>query len=114
MREPQRAAARLTKDVLLMGMGYDVLSMNATNLPRIKWVVRNISIARARRILAKALKMDDSLAIERFMHAELMDAGLGRVVPRHRSHLATGYCACCAATALVGAHRRRTRRSSRA
>jgi phosphotransferase system enzyme I (PtsP) len=69
--------------VLLMGMGYDVLSMNATNLPRIKWVIRNISIARARRILSKALRLEDSAAIERLMQHELIEAGLGRVVPRH-------------------------------
>ncbi len=69
--------------VLLMGMGYDVLSMNATNLPRIKWVIRNISMARARRMVAKVLKMEDPTKIEQFMHKELIDAGLGRVVPRH-------------------------------
>jgi len=69
--------------ILLMGMGYDVLSMNATNLPRIKWVVRHITLARARRIVAKVLKMEDPNEIERYMQAELIDAGLGRVVPRH-------------------------------
>lgn len=69
--------------ILLMGMGYDVLSMNATNLPRIKWVIRHITLARARRIVAKVLKMEDPLEIERFMQHELIDAGLGRVVPRH-------------------------------
>jgi phosphotransferase system enzyme I (PtsP) len=69
--------------VLLIGMGYDVLSMNATNLPRIKWVIRNVSIARARRMVAKVLKMDDPARIEQFMHRELIEAGLGRVVPRH-------------------------------
>ena len=69
--------------ILLMGMGYDVLSMNATNLPRIKWVIRHITLARARRIVAKVLKMEGPLEIERFMQQELIDAGLGRVVPRH-------------------------------
>lgn len=68
--------------VLLMGMGYDVLSMNATNLPRIKWVIRNISFRRARRILSRAMTMDDPLEIDRFTRKEMIDAGLGRAIPR--------------------------------
>ena len=69
--------------ILLMGMGYDVLSMNATNLPRIKWVIRHINLSRAKRILARVLKMEDPLEIEAFMRQSMIDAGLGRVVPRH-------------------------------
>jgi phosphotransferase system enzyme I (PtsP) len=69
--------------VLLMAMGYDVLSMNATNLPKVKWVIRNIKRSQARRMLARVLKMEQSKEIEEYMRQELIDAGLGRVVPRH-------------------------------
>ena len=69
--------------VLLMAMGYDVLSMNATNLPKVKWVIRNIKRSQARRMLARVLKMNHAGEIEQFMRQELINAGLERVVPRH-------------------------------
>ena len=69
--------------VLLMAMGYDVLSMNATNLPKVKWVIRNIKRSHARRLLARVLKMDHPQEIEQFMREELVAAGLGRVVPQY-------------------------------
>jgi len=69
--------------ILLMAMGYDVLSMNATNLPKVKWVIRNIKRSDARRMLARVLKMDTAQEIQSYMHGQLIDAGLGRVVPSH-------------------------------
>ena len=72
--------------ILLVGMGYDVLSMNATSLPRIKWVLRHISLRRARLMLSKVLRMHDSETIIEFMQGELLKAGLERVVARHTSN----------------------------
>ena len=69
--------------VLLMAMGYDVLSMNASNLPKVKWIVRNIKRSDARRMLAKVLRMATAEEILDFMHRQLIDVGLGRVVPSH-------------------------------
>ena len=69
--------------VLLMAMGYHVLSMNAANLPKVKWIVRNIKLSDARRMLARVLRMDTAEEIEDFMMRQLVDAGLGRVVPSH-------------------------------
>jgi phosphotransferase system enzyme I (PtsP) len=69
--------------VLLMAMGYHVLSMNATNLPKVKWVIRNIRRTDARRMLARVLRMGTSEEVQRFMHQQLVEAGLGRVVPSH-------------------------------
>ncbi|MGI9327480.1 MAG: phosphoenolpyruvate--protein phosphotransferase [Pseudomonadales bacterium] len=69
--------------VLLMAMGYHVLSMNATNLPRVKWVLRNISRSLARRMLAKVLRMHTAEEVVGFMRAQLIEAGLGRVLPHH-------------------------------
>ena len=69
--------------VLCVGMGYDVLSMNATHLPKVKWVIRRMSLRDCRRILAKALRMVDAEDIGDLLRAELMDAGLSRVVPHH-------------------------------
>jgi len=64
-------------------MGYDVLSMNATNLLKVKWVIRNVSLIQARRMLAKVLRMDNSEEISSFLNCQLLEAGLGRVVPTH-------------------------------
>ncbi len=66
---------------LCLGIGYDVLSMNSTNLPKVKWVIRNISMMQARRWVATVLRMDRAEEIEKFMRESLMEAGLGRVVP---------------------------------
>ena len=69
--------------VLCVGMGYDVLSMSATNLPKVKWVIRNVSMRDCRRIVAKVLRMLDADEIHDFIRAELVKAGLSRVVPHH-------------------------------
>ncbi len=69
--------------VLLMAMGYPVLSMNETNLPKVKWVIRNIKRSDARRMLARVLRMDTSDEVQAFMHHQLNEAGLGRVLPTH-------------------------------
>ena len=33
--------------ILLMAMGFDSLSMNATNLPKVRWMLRQVSLSRA-------------------------------------------------------------------
>ena len=69
--------------VLLMAMGYNVLSMNATHLPKVKWVIRQIKRSDARRMLARVLRMVSADEVREFMHKQLTDAGLGRVLPHH-------------------------------
>ncbi len=69
--------------VLLLAMGYHVLSMNATNLPKVKWVIRNIKRKDARRMLARVLRMTTAQEVQSYMRAQLVKAGLGRVVPSH-------------------------------
>ena len=70
--------------VLLMAMGYHVLSMNATHLPKVKWVIRNIKRRDARRILARVLKMNTADEVSRYVNRQLIDAGLERVVPSRK------------------------------
>jgi phosphotransferase system enzyme I (PtsP) len=71
--------------VLLMAMGYQVLSMNATNLPKVKWVIRNVRRSDARRMLVRVLKMNTAQEVQSYMRAQLVKAGLGRVVPTHHA-----------------------------
>ena len=69
--------------LLCVGMGYDVLSMNAANLPRVKWVIRRVSLIDCRRILARALRMQSNSEILNFVRDQLVGAGLERAVPHH-------------------------------
>jgi phosphotransferase system enzyme I (PtsP) len=71
--------------VLLLAMGYHVLSMNATNLPKVKWVIRNIKRTDARRMLARVLRMTTAGEVQSYMRAQLVKAGLGRVVPSYHA-----------------------------
>ena len=52
--------------ILLLGMGYDAFSMNSTNLLRIRWVIRNFTMRKAREHLREVISMEDPLIIRRF------------------------------------------------
>jgi phosphotransferase system enzyme I (PtsP) len=66
--------------ILLLGMGFDSLSMNAGSLLSVKWVVRSISVSRAKQLLKAALRMEDAQQIRRFMEVALDDLGLGGLI----------------------------------
>lgn len=66
--------------ILLMGMGYDNLSMSVANLPRIKWVVRNFTSSRARRLLSEVLEFEHAAKIRDYMNNVLEAAGLGGLI----------------------------------
>ncbi len=66
--------------ILLTAMGYDVLSMNATNLPRVKLVLRSISSVRARELLREVMTMESAHQIQAFMEQALIDTGVQQLV----------------------------------
>jgi phosphotransferase system enzyme I (PtsP) len=66
--------------VLLMAMGYDVLSMNATNLLKVKSVIRNLTHTQALSMLDKALRMEDTESVKDMMEQELDRAGVRRLL----------------------------------
>lgn len=66
--------------VLLVAMGIDSLSMSASSLNRVKWVIRNLSTERARQYLDEAMNMDDAVSIRDFLHKKLEKAGMGGLV----------------------------------
>ena len=66
--------------LLLTAMGYDVLSMNATNLLMVKWALSSFSLEKAKRILNQTLKMDNAYLIKNLVDEELRKAGLGQVI----------------------------------
>ncbi|MGH8352104.1 MAG: phosphoenolpyruvate--protein phosphotransferase [Pseudomonas sp.] len=66
--------------VLLMAMGFDSLSMNATNLPKVKWLLRQISLSKARELLAQLMSIDHPQVVHSTLHLALRNLGLGRVI----------------------------------
>ena len=66
--------------VLLMAMGFDVLSMNATNLPRVKWALRNMPLVQARELLEEVLVMDNPRVIRSAVELALRHRGLDKVL----------------------------------
>lgn len=66
--------------VLLLGMGIRTLSMSASKLLRIKWLIRSISAARASELAQQALTMENATVIRQMLSDELQAAGLGALV----------------------------------
>ncbi|MFZ5592699.1 MAG: phosphoenolpyruvate--protein phosphotransferase [Pseudomonadota bacterium] len=66
--------------LLLVGMGIDSLSMSASSLPRVKWVIRNFSRAQTRDILNDALTLEHPATIRARVNERLTEAGLGGLV----------------------------------
>jgi phosphotransferase system enzyme I (PtsP) len=66
--------------ILLMAMGHDVLSMNATNLPKVKSVLRSISTRQAQDILAEAMQLESSRDIQELLEDKLNQTGVKRIL----------------------------------
>ncbi|MBY4676891.1 phosphoenolpyruvate--protein phosphotransferase [Marinobacterium arenosum] len=72
-------AAEPAGALLLMAMGYDVLSMNATNLPRIKSAIRGVSLKQAQALYDRVKQMDDADKICQLLQDELKRLGLAQL-----------------------------------
>ncbi len=73
--------------MLLIAMGYDVLSMNATNLLKVKSVIRSITLQQAEELLAEVMVLPDAAAINRCLETAFEQAGLARLIkPRILHH----------------------------
>lgn len=66
--------------ILLLGMGYDSLSLNATSLTRVKWVIRSIPLLKAQDVLSRVMQMDDARDIRLLLENTMVEAGLGGLV----------------------------------
>lgn len=71
--------------VLLMAMGYDVLSMNATSLLKVKSVIRNFTFEQARELMDKVLAEEDTEAVKALVDLELYNAGVDRLLRTSRN-----------------------------
>ncbi|HEY6130457.1 MAG TPA: putative PEP-binding protein, partial [Halioglobus sp.] len=66
--------------VLLLAMGYNVLSMNATSLPRVKKALRNVRVSEARDLLREVMAMDYGIDINRRLEQFLSDHGMEKFI----------------------------------
>ncbi len=66
--------------VLLVAMGFNVLSMSATNLLKVKWILRRITLTRARDMLDMVLQMDNAHVIRSTLELALSKAGIGQIL----------------------------------
>jgi len=72
--------------VLLMAMGFDVLSMNASTLLKVKSVLRSITLEVARKLLAEVMTLDDAQKVRSAVDLALYNAGVERLLRSSRSN----------------------------
>lgn len=66
--------------LLLLAMGFDSLSMNATNLPKVKWLLRQVTVQEAQELLARVVRIDNPQVIRSTLQLKLQRFGLNRVI----------------------------------
>ncbi|MDN3556137.1 phosphoenolpyruvate--protein phosphotransferase [Halomonas maura] len=67
--------------LLLMGMGFDSLSMNAPSLPKVRAAIRRVSQAAARELVEQTLKLDSPAAVGRHLKARMGEWQLSHLLP---------------------------------
>jgi phosphotransferase system enzyme I (PtsP) len=72
--------------LLLMAMGFDVLSMNASTLLKVKSVVRSVSMEAAKDLLEQVSELDDAQTIRSAIDMALYNAGVDRLLRTSRTH----------------------------
>ncbi len=66
--------------LVLLALGVDSLSMSASSLLRIKWVIRQFERAKAQQLLGTVLTMESAKEIRQYLGNALVEAGLGGLV----------------------------------
>jgi len=66
--------------ILLMGMGYRRLSMNAFNLRKINWLIRKVTIAESKQLLSLALASESHEEVFAHLNEYLETKGLGGLI----------------------------------
>jgi len=62
--------------LLLMAMGYDELSMSASNILRVKSAIRNVTLKQAKQLLDDVMTIDSAPMVERHLEAALKEMGI--------------------------------------
>jgi len=66
--------------VLLLAMGFDSLSMNSTHLPKVKWLLRKMTLQHAQALLSEVSAMDNPQMIHSTLNLALGNLGLSKVL----------------------------------
>ena len=66
--------------ILLMAMGYDVLSMSSTSLPKVKAVIRNISMEQAQNMLQEVMSLSHAETVVQTMTRMMREANIERLI----------------------------------
>ena len=66
--------------LLLLAMGYDSLSMNASSVGRVRWAIRHFTKKEAAKLLQEVLSMESAVMIRCHMELALERAGLGNLI----------------------------------
>ena len=61
-------------------MGYDVLSMNSTSLPKVKKALRNVRLDEAKDLLLEVMEMDHARDINQRLEQFLSDHGMEKFI----------------------------------
>jgi len=72
--------------VLLMAMGFDILSVNAATLLKVKSVIRSVSLEAAQDLLEQVMQMDDAQTIRSAVDMTLYNAGVDRLLRSSRTN----------------------------
>lgn len=71
--------------ILLLAMGFDSLSMNASSVGRVKWIIRHFTKKKSAKLLHDVLNMESALMIRCHLELALDRAGLGNLIRVGRS-----------------------------
>jgi len=72
--------------LLLLAMGFDTLSMNASALLKVKSVIRSVSLDTARDLLDQVMQMEDAQTIRSAVDLTLYNAGVDRLLRSSRTN----------------------------
>ncbi|WP_339859046.1 phosphoenolpyruvate--protein phosphotransferase [Pseudohongiella acticola] len=72
--------------VLLMAMGFDTLSMNASTLLKVKAVIRAMTLSSAKALLNDVMQMNDAESIRSCVDLALYNAGVDRLLRSSRTN----------------------------
>jgi len=66
--------------LLLVGLGLDSLSVNPIDIPRIKWVVRNLEYRQAHALVEAVRELEEAHQIRHHLECEIERLGLGGLI----------------------------------
>lgn len=85
LKRPVSVCGELAGDpagaLLLMGMGFDALSMNAPSLPRVRAAIRRVSLDAARALVRETLTLNTPAAVRSHLFARLSEWQLAHLLP---------------------------------